>query len=239
MNDIQKAYDQLSQNQKDQFEKLSRLLITENLKCNLTRIVEPDQIMTKHFIDSLAAFDLMKAYEEKSGSMPFLIDIGSGAGFPVLPLAIAFPNWNFTSVEATGKKTDFQNLVVEQLGLDNIDIIQDRAEELATEEDYWQKFDFTVTRAVGKLEMIAELTVPFLRKGGKFLTWKGPRIAEEMPAGKRALEILGMGNIRDLPYQLPDQQQSECRLIEATKIKNTPSKYPREFKDIKKFPLGS
>jgi 16S rRNA (guanine527-N7)-methyltransferase len=238
MENITNIYESLSQRQKEQLEKLSELLRKENARSNLTRIIEPEQIMIKHFLDSLIAVEILRDYAKKSDSMPFLIDIGSGAGFPVLPLAIALPDWNFTSVEATGKKTDFQTLAVETLELGNVEIIQERAEELATDPEYRRRFDFAVTRAVGKLEIIAELTVPFLRNGGKFLTWKGPKLADEMPAGSKALKILGMSGIREIPYKLPVEEQSEFRLVEATKIKNTPAAYPRRFTDIKNSPLG-
>lgn len=232
-----KIYDNLTEVQKKQFEDFSLLLRAENELHNLTRITDPQQIMIKHFFDSLVAVPLMVKYAATIDRLPFLADVGSGAGFPVLPLAIALPDWNFVSIEATGKKADFQWKVVGELGLQNVEVLQERAEDIAKIEEYRQRFDFAVTRAVGRLEIIAELAVPLLRKGGIFLTWKGPKVEEELIAGRKALTILGMGEVSQMPYTLPGEEQSGFRLVQATKIKNTPPAYPREFKDIKKSPL--
>ena len=237
MNSIE-IYESLSKRQKEQFQELTELLIEENTRCNLTRITEPDQIMSRHILDSLVAVSLLNDYASKIGRATFLIDIGSGAGFPVIPLAIALPDWNFVSVDATAKKIDFQRLVADKLSLDNIELLQERAEELAHDEEYRQRFDFATTRAVGSLNIIAELSAAFIRKGGIFLTWKGPKVEQELTAGKKALEVLGMSQVRQLPYNLHGAEHSNCRLLEAKKVKNTPSKYPRPFKDIKAAPLN-
>jgi len=230
-------YNNLSDRQKQQFERFSEMLRQENEIHNLTRITDPQQIMIKHFLDSLVALPLLEKYAKTIDRAPFLADVGSGAGFPVLPLAIAMPDWNFASIEATGKKADFQSKVIAELGLENVEVLQERAEDVGRNEDYRQRFDFAITRAVGRLEIIAELTVPLLRKGGIFLTWKGPKVEEEMPAGKKALHVLGMENIIQIPYTLPGDEQSDYRLVQATKTKNTPPQYPREFKDIKSSPI--
>ncbi len=234
---IMDTYNNLTQQQKQQFENFSQLLQQENELHNLTRITDPQQIMVKHFFDSLIAAPIMVKYADSIDRAPFLVDVGSGAGFPVIPLAIALPQWNFVSVEATGKKADFQWKAIGELGLENVEVLQERAEEVGRNEEYRQRFDFAITRAVGRLEIIAELTVPLLRKGGIFLTWKGPKVEEEMPAGKKALHVLGMDSIIQIPYTLPGEEQSNYRLVQAVKVKNTPPQYPREFRDIKKSPL--
>ncbi len=230
------TYNNLTDIQKQQFERFSEMLRQENELHNLTSITDPQQIMTKHFFDSLVAVPIMVKYAETIDRAPFLVDVGSGAGFPVLPLAVALPDWNFVSIEATGKKADFQWKVIGELGLENVEVVQERAEVAGRNEEYRQRFDFAITRAVGRLEIIAELTVPLLRKGGVFLTWKGPKVEEEMPAGKKALHALGMDNIIQIPYTLPGEEESDYRLVQAVKVKNTPPQYPREFKDIKKAP---
>lgn len=233
---INGIFENLSCEQKQKFEILTKLLAETGKSVNLTAIKDAEQIKSRHFLDSLAAFNILSDYASSINHTPFLIDIGSGAGFPVLPLAIALPDWNFVSVEATGKKADFQNNAIDAIGINNVEVICERAEELGRDFEYRQRFDVAITRAVGSLSLIAELAVPFLRKGGIFLTWKGPKVQEELKDGTKTLSILGMGEITQAPYNTNEGQNSDCRLVYAKKLKSTPAKFPREFKEIKKSP---
>ncbi len=238
---LQKSFlQEMTQVQKEQFDEFARLLQEENKRLNLTRITEIEEIRQRHFEDSLVALQILREYQTTLKHSPTLIDVGSGGGFPALALAIALPNWSVTSVEATGKKVAFQNLVVKELALSNVEVVQARAEEVSGEFDFRETFDVATNRAVGALSMVAELCVPFVRKGGLFITWKGPRLSQEIDSGKKALNILGCDNIEQLPYALcgEDASQSGYRLLKATKRSHTPGEYPRAFKDIKSNPLG-
>lgn len=231
---------EMTQSQRELFDSYAKLLQEENKRLNLTRITEIEEIRQRHFEDSLVVLPLLRKFQADLDHTPSLIDIGSGGGFPILALAIALPEWSFTSVEATGKKVAFQNLVVNELGLGNVEVIQARAEDLSGEFDFREMFDVATNRAVGVLSMVAELCVPFIRRKGLFLTWKGPKLSQEIDSGKKALHILGCSDVEELPYTLcgEDPAKSGYRLLKATKRSHTPGEYPRAFKDIKSNPLG-
>ena len=238
---LQKSFlQEMTQSQRELFDEYAKLLQEENKRLNLTRITEIEDIRQRHFEDSLVVLPILKEYQAGLDRTPSLIDVGSGGGFPSLALAIALPDWSFTSIEATGKKVAFQNLVVNELGLGNVEVIQARAEEVANEFDFRETFDVATNRAVGVLSMVAELCVPFVRKGGLFLTWKGPKLSQEIGSGKKALHILGCNDLEELPYTLCGENpaQSGYRLLKATKRSHTPGEYPRAFKDIKSNQLG-
>lgn len=222
----------------DKQEKLDILcdfLIAENAKYNLTRIVEPSDIAIKHFQDSLIVLDMLNEYAAGKDYRPELIDIGSGAGFPSLALAIMLDNWNFTSVDSTGKKVKFQQAAAEELGLKNFKAICDRAEELGNDQSYRGKYDVATARAVGHLAMIAELSVPFLKSDGMFLAWKGPKVMEELPLAEERLKALGATQPEKISYQLGSGEDvSELFIIKAIKVGFTPAIYPRQFGIIKK-----
>ena len=223
------------------FELFAEILQQENKRLNLTRITETCEIRSKHFEDSLVALPLLKEVEVNSNTSCSLVDIGSGAGFPSLALAIALPHWSIVSIEATGKKADFQLKVAAELDLSNVEVYKGRAEDLGNEFDFRQSFDVATSRALGNLALIAELAMPLVKVGGRFIAWKGPKLIEELEMGSKALKILGSGKITQIPYALPaqDPDQSNYRLLEVIKEKNTPGQYPRPFKDIKAKPLGS
>lgn len=228
----------LSDHQKEQLDIFLKILIEENDKLNITRITSPEQVRIRHFEDSLAPLAMLKEYAQNTDLMPSLVDIGSGGGFPGLVLAIALPDWNIVSVEATGKKADFQYKVVEEAGITNAEVINDRAEELAQEEEYREMYDFAVNRAVGNVSLIAELTGAFVRQGGYFLSYKGPKADEELISGMKALKILGFGDVEQVPYANFGEDGTDFRIVRAQKLKSTPKKYPREFRLIKNKPLG-
>jgi len=201
-------YSCLSSEQKAKFDLLSEILRCENKIHNLTRITDPDEIVLRHFCDSLAVVDIIKSAIRPDESLS-LIDIGSGAGFPGLAIAIAIPEINVTSVDATGKKIHFQQRAIEELGLDNVTAVCGRAEELAREGLYREKFDFAVSRAVASLSMLAELAMGFVKPGGKFLAWKGQKANEELSTADQAIKTLGGEVTGKIKYSLGQIQSPD------------------------------
>ena len=227
----------LTETQKNKFNQLSDLLRKENQTHNLTRITEPKEIQQRHFADSLAAVDIINklAAEIKN---PKIIDIGSGAGFPGLALAIAMPHIQLTSVEATGKKINFQKQAAAMLGLTNVTLINKRAEDLANDPAHREQYDFAVSRAVADLAILSELCIPFVQPGGYFLAWKGRKADEEIKNANGEIKLL-CGQIADqTPYAL-NENESSLQIITIRKINSAPKKYPRPYKTIKQKPLGT
>lgn len=228
----------LLQEHAERFSILSDLLIEENKIHNLTRITDPSQIRLRHFLDSLITLKILDPMAESAGSFS-CIDIGSGAGFPVLPLAIVRPQWKFLSVEATGKKAAFQRNVCKALGLSNIQVISSRAEELAHDPQFRSRFDAVLARAVADLSIVAELSLAFVKPGGQLIAWKGPDAAEEMQRAQKAFDQMGASGTRAHPYWLEDENTEpiSLSLIVAEKSRPTPQNLPRSFSQIKNHPL--
>ena len=215
---------------------LCKLLITENAKYNLTRIVDPAQIEVRHFEDSLIVLELLENYASELSYRPKLLDIGSGAGFPSLALAVMLENWDFISLEATGKKVSFQQLAAKELDLSNFEAVNGRAEEFAHDWNYREKFDIVTARAVGHLALISELALPFLRIEGMFLAWKGPKVVDEMPLAREVISKLGGNDPDEISYSLPDENDNEVDycIIKTVKRFRSPAAYPRPYGIIKK-----
>jgi len=228
----------LTESQQNKFNRLSEILRKENQTHNLTRITDPEEIQQRHFVDSLVAVDIINKLAPQI-EKPRIIDIGSGAGFPGLALAIAMPQIELTSVEATGKKINFQKQTASELELTNVTAIHARAEELATALRHREQYDFAVSRAVADLAILSELCLPFVEPGGYFLAWKGQKAQQEIDNAKKAIRILG-GEISQItPYALDENaSDSNLQIVVIRKITPTPKKYPRPFKEIKQKPLG-
>ena len=241
--------DTLPESQRDQFNRLSQRLIEANRSTNLTRVTDPDEIRVRHFMDSLAALSLLQAYENQipHAATPRLIDVGSGAGFPGLALAIALPHWQITSLEATGKKVGFQSDAASDLGLANFKAIQGRAEELGHDPAYREHFHVATARALAPLPVLAEIVLPFVAAEGHMVAWKGPHLDQERTAGRKACEALGARYLRDIPYTLsspndadtPDASTQTFSLVEIQRIQTCPDTYPRKIRAIRKHPLGA
>ena len=223
----------LTRRQLQAFEAYESLLIEWNSRFNLTAITNPKDIAIKHFLDSLTCILAMGS--PTTGRM---IDVGSGAGFPGLPIKIACPQIRLTLVESTGKKIDFCRMVVEYLGLKEVEVIHARGEEVGHWEAHREAYDWAVARAVATLPVLVEYLFPFIRVGGVAIAQKGETGPAEAHAAAAALHILG-GRIRQLiPVQLPRVAETRYLLV-MSKEAATPEDYPRRPGIPSKKPLGS
>jgi len=212
----------LSEKQIDQFMTYYEMLSEWNKVMNLTAVTEFDDVMKKHFIDSIS---LCKVYDVSRNVS--VIDVGTGAGFPGLALKIAFPELRITLLDSLNKRINFLNAVIEQLGLKNVETIHGRAEDFARQEKLREAFDLCVSRAVANLSTLSEYCLPFVRIGGEFISYKSEKISEEIEAAENAIHILG-GKIKDqVLFVLPDSDIHRNLFI-ISKERNTPKKYPRK-----------
>lgn len=221
----------LSQKQLEQFLMYYELLIEKNKVMNLTAITEFEEVVTKHFLDSLS---LVMAVEP--GDLETVMDVGTGAGFPGIPLKIAFPNLRITLLDSLKKRVDFLNEVIVKLDLKGIRAVHGRAEDLGKESKYREKYDLCVSRAVAALPLLAEYCIPFVGEGGLFISYKGKDAEEECKKADHAVGILG-GVITDMIlFSLPQTDQ-ERALIVIEKEERTPRSYPRKAGIAAKKPL--
>ncbi len=216
----------------DLCEKFYRLVIEQNRVMNLTAITEPQEFAIKHIIDSVIAWD-----EKIFQGVETLADIGTGAGFPAIPLKIFRPHLKLCLIDSLAKRTEFLKKVVEALELDNVKIFHGRAEELSKQKNFREQFDVVTSRAVARLNILAEYCLPFAKVGGKFVAWKGKVFQEELDEARAAIKILGGGEIliREIKLPLLDEKRA---VIYIEKKKSTPEKYPRRESLIRKIKLG-
>lgn len=213
---------QLTKQQVDQFFEYYRLLVQWNEFMNLTAITEMEEVMEKHFVDSLA---LSKAAEV--GNIETLIDVGTGAGFPGIPLKIAYPHLRVVLLDSLNKRVKFLSTVIETLGLTNIQAVHGRAEDAARQKDYREQFDAAVSRAVANMASLSEYCLPFIKVGGVFVPYKSGNIEEELKDAGKAVKTLG-GTIRRVEkFQLPDTD-IERSLVLIEKTERTDKRYPRK-----------
>ena len=221
----------LNDDQIKAFEDYSRLLVSYNEKVNLTAITDKDEINLKHFYDS--CLPLKSGYFKEEMTV---IDVGCGAGFPSIPLKIVMPSLKFTLMDATKKKTDFIEKAVSELCLKDVSVVNMRAEEAAHMEEYLEKFDMSVARAVAPLNVLLEYCVPFINRGGYFAALKGKNASEEIGGAKKAADILGVKLADVFEYTLPGTDNIR-NIIIYEKIKSTDGKYPRKPGRPSKEPL--
>lgn len=222
----------LDNDQINKFIKYKELLKEWNNKINLTTITEDKQILMKHFIDSL---EVVKYINKNSN----VIDVGTGAGFPGIVIAIYFKgDIKITLMDALNKRIDFLEEVIKELNLLNIEIVHARAEEFGQKEKYRESYDYSVSRAVAPLNILLEFDIPFIKVGGKCLLLKGTKLNEEIQKSNKALEKVNskITNIYKYNYIL-DGEEYNRNIVEITKEKETPNKYPRNYGKIKKSPL--
>lgn len=219
---------ELSQQQLDQLEVLFQELIAWNEHTNITAITNKEEVVVKHFTDALTLLDIIPPGAKN------IIDIGSGAGFPGIPLKIARPDMAITLVEAVGKKVEFSNHVISKLNLKNIEAVQARAEELGHDKKYREQFDVAVARAVASLPIVLEYSLPFVKVGGIFIAQKSKGDEEINQSGK-ALAALGGKIIKTIPINVTGLEDRQLIIVE--KQTPTPQDYPRRTGVPHKKPL--
>lgn len=228
---------QLSDVQHNQLDRYFEILVEWNEFMNLTGITEYEEVNQKHFVDSLVLYLPLRLLQDEKVKTEYenvlnksdikLIDVGTGAGFPGLPIKIAYPEMKVVLLDSLNKRVKFLNEVIGQLGLTGIDAVHGRAEEAARNKAYREQFDISVSRAVANLSSLVEYNLPFVKVGGYFVAYKSGNVDEEVEAAKKAVSVLG-GHIEALcRYNLPDSD-IERSLILIKKVKNTAGKYPRK-----------
>ena len=218
-------------------EKLSAyhtLLLDWNTRMDLTAVTEDSEMLDRHYVDSLMPLTI-PGLIPSSGSV---IDVGTGAGFPGLPLAILCPALQFTLLDSQQKRLNFLDAVISELNLSNVTLVHARAEDGARNASLRASFDLAVARAVAPLPVLAEYLLPFVRIGGSALCWKGPSVLNEVPAGKRAAHVLGARLDEPISYAIPNRDWQHL-LIRLPKTAPTPKTYPRKAGTPSKSPLGA
>jgi len=213
---------QLDDLQIQQFMIYYELLVEWNKIMNLTGITEFEEVIIKHFLDSLAVVKVCDMAQIKR-----VIDIGTGAGFPGIPLKIAFPHLNLVLLDSLKKRINFLDAVINELNLDNITAIHGRAEDYANQKEYREYFDLSVSRAVANLSSLSEYCIPFVLLGGKFISYKSGKIEEELKTSQKAINILGGKLLSNVKFQLLDTGM-ERSFVVVEKVKSTPKKFPRK-----------
>ncbi len=214
----------------DKFEKYKELILEYNKHTNLTRITEDDEFNVKHFLDSLSLFKTDLFVKDKK-----IIDIGTGAGFPGLPLKLYNEDLDITLLDSLRKRIDFLDGVIEELGLKKIRAIHARAEEIARDKKHRESYDIAVSRAVANLSTLTEYSMAFVKVGGYFISQKGPEYKEELKSAKRAIELMG-GEVKDVIHT-PLPNDIDHYIIVIKKVKATDKKYPRGGGKPRKSPL--
>lgn len=230
-NGLSKLEITLTEQQFDQFICYYELLIEWNKVMNLTTIIEFDEVVTKHFIDSLSLIHAIELTENLT-----VIDIGTGAGFPGIPLKIAFPYLKITLLDSLQKRVNFLNNVITTLKLESIKAIHGRAEDFAKPNELREKYDLSVSRAVANLATLTEYCLPFVKMNGRFISYKSEKIAEEIETAKKGIQRLGGKIENQVAFHLPDSDINR-NLIVIRKVKLTPKQYPRKSGLPAKEPL--
>ncbi|MDQ0918475.1 16S rRNA (guanine(527)-N(7))-methyltransferase RsmG [Paenibacillus sp. V4I5] len=228
---LEKQQISLSTDQLDQFELYYKTLVEWNEKMNLTGITEREQVYLKHFYDSLSV-----SFNYNVGQVSSVADIGSGAGFPSIPLKIAFPHLKIMIVDSLNKRILFLRELVSQLGLTDTECVHGRAEDIARLPKYRDQFDLVTARAVARLQVLNEFCLPFVKKGGTFIAMKGSEIDEELSEASFSLSELKGKVIKVNRMQLPIEE-SIRHFVEIHKLAATPAKYPRKAGIPLKMPL--
>lgn len=223
----------LTEKQIQQFEDYYDLLIEWNNVMNLTAITEYEEVVLKHFVDSVS---LVKAVGKDKIENASILDLGTGAGFPGVPLKILFPNAKVTLVDSLNKRIKFLSTVIEKLELQKVEAIHARAEEIGGKPEYREQYDFCVSRAVAKLNLLAEYCIPFVKKGGYFVSYKSIKATEEEQEADAAIKKLGGKVEESVPFQLPGSDIDRV-LVKIKKVNHTAKEYPRPAAKIAKKPL--
>ncbi len=222
---------ELNDRQKKQFHRYFQLLVEWNEKINLTAITAEEEVYLKHFYDSLAP--ILQGYVLNEPIS--LLDIGAGAGFPSLPMKILFPQLEVTIIDSLNKRIQFLHLLAEDLGLEGVHFYHGRAEDFAQDKHFRAQFDLVTARAVARMQILSELTIPFLKVGGRLIALKASSAEDELHQAKNALNLLFAKVLENVDYQLPNGDPRTLTIVE--KKKETPNKYPRKAGVPNKRPL--
>lgn len=233
LNDLKEFNIYLDEKQIHQFCKYYEILMEWNSFMNLTSITEFNEILKKHFVDSLS---LIKAVPDLAEKKYNLIDVGTGAGFPGIPLKIVFSDLKITLLDSLNKRVQFLNEVVNQLNLENILIIHGRAEDYARPDKFRESYDLCVSRAVANLTTLSEYCIPFVKKDGFFISYKSEKITEEFDNAKAAIHLLGGKFDKQIEFRLPNSNIYRTLFV-IKKMDITPIKYPRKAGLPSKEPL--
>ncbi len=228
---LKELHIELNQTQKDQFLKYYELLIQWNSFMNLTTITDFNEVLEKHFLDSLSIIKICNLSEER------IIDIGTGAGFPGIPIKIVFPKTSMILADSLMKRINFLNQVIEELQLKNIGTIHGRAEDLAKKMEHRESYDICVSRAVANLSTLSEYCLPFVKIGGLFVSYKAESANQELEQAKRAIELCGGRFEKSERFNLPYTDYQRC-LISVRKYMETDNRYPRKAGLPSKEPLS-
>lgn len=221
----------LSEEQKNKFITYYEMLIQWNSVMNLTAITEFQDVVQKHFLDSLSLVRACELSDQR------LIDIGTGAGFPGIPLKIAFPQLQITLLDSLNKRVQFLDAVIQELHLDKINAVHGRAEDFAKQAEYREGFDLCVSRAVSNMTTLSEYCLPYVKVGGAFISYKSERLTQELEAAAHAISILG-GSVQDqIEFHLPGSDIYRNLLV-IKKDSSTPKKYPRKAGVPSKSPIN-
>lgn len=221
----------LTANQLKQFELYYETLVEWNEKMNLTAITEKEDVYLKHFFDSISA----GFYHDFTAPLK-VCDVGAGAGFPSIPIKIAFPNIHVTIVDSLNKRISFLEHLANVLQLNNVRFVHDRAETFGQNKEYREQFDIVTARAVARLSVLSELCIPLVKKGGQFIAMKAASAEEELKSAQKAIQVLGGKIVKQESFLLPIEN-SERNIIFIQKEKNTPKQYPRKPGTPNKTPI--
>ena len=215
---------ELDREQQEKFHQFYELLVEWNKVMNLTAITELEDVIYKHFIDSLSLVMAVKEIGERESN---LIDVGTGAGFPGIPLKIIFPKISVVLLDSLNKRVRFLHEVIEKLNLTEIEAVHGRTEDFGQDRIYREKFDYCVSRAVANMATLAEYCIPFVKTGGVFVAYKSGKIQEEMERGKKAVEIFG-GEVVNIEKFVLAGTDAERELVVVKKVRKTDKRYPRK-----------
>ena len=229
LDELNKISITLTEKQLEQLRVYYEMLVEKNKVMNLTGITEWDEVLEKHFLDSISLIRAIDLDKELT-----VMDMGTGAGFPGIPLKIAFPKLKVTLADSLNKRVMFLQEVIDALGLENIEAIHGRAEDLAKDKNYRQQYDLSVSRAVANLSTLSEYCLPFVKIGGQFISYKSGECEEEVEGSRKAVFVLG-GKIKEVvKFELGDSGRS---FIVIDKVNGTPKEYPRKAGIPSKKPI--